>query len=229
MTGTALAAPPGSLSSERSIPVEPATAGASGTPSSMAIPDLAPVSARPRIRMPLRFHGRGDDVVRVHKPDRPLIAVIRHRGDSNFAVTTHNRRGRYLDLLVNTIGDYDGTVLVDDTRRARTGAMEVTADGRWRVVMRNLKAARLWRPAHRAVSGHGDTVLRVGAALRGPLVRLHARYRGRGNFIVIAHDGYRSDLLFNEIDRYRGRVLVPRGTKLLEIVADGRWRFTRRR
>ena len=50
---------------------------------------------------------------------------------------------------------------------------------------------------------------------------------GKGNFSVWAFttDGD-ADLLVNDIGRYEGEVLLPDGTALLEIGADGAWTAT---
>ena len=62
---------------------------------------------------------------------------LSHWGDGHFAVWVHGDNGG-TDLLVNKIGAYSGTVLVE----VGTGifaiapggcSIEVTADGRWRV------------------------------------------------------------------------------------------------
>ena len=62
---------------------------------------------------------------------------LSHSGDSNFAVWIHGDNGGS-DLLVNEIGRYSGTVLVE----VGTGFLaiapggciiEITANGRWRL------------------------------------------------------------------------------------------------
>jgi hypothetical protein len=55
--------------------------------------------------------GTGDLVVKVPKKTRPGNRfVMKHVGDSNFIVITHNSKGKYLDLKANEIGDYSGRV-----------------------------------------------------------------------------------------------------------------------
>ena len=54
-------------------------------------------------------------------------ATLSHDGDSNFAIWAWGVAGR--DLLVNEIGAYDGTVLVE----SGLSIWDITADGNWTV------------------------------------------------------------------------------------------------
>ncbi|WP_084963093.1 hypothetical protein [Thermoactinospora rubra] len=62
------------------------------------------------------------------------------------------------------------------------------------------------------------------------LRRLTLRHSGEGNFIVWALDnrGRYLRLLVNEIGDYRGRVILPAGTRYATVTADGAWSMTRR-
>ena len=71
--------------------------------------------------------GEGDDVVVVFDfIDSGGAATLTHNGDRNFAVWAW---GRTRDLLVNEIGAYDGTVLVE----SGLFIWDVSADGAWTV------------------------------------------------------------------------------------------------
>lgn len=76
------------------------------------------------LRTPGTFSGRGDDFFVVLNEAGLNRASISHTGSSNFAVWVLNDGG--LDLLVNEIGDYEGTVRVG---AASTMLFMVTADG----------------------------------------------------------------------------------------------------
>ena len=70
--------------------------------------------------------GRGDEVLRFGGP----VGAYRftHDGSSNFVVWLYSSNGRMVDLLVNEIGSYDGTVVVP------AGAyMSVESDGNWSI------------------------------------------------------------------------------------------------
>ena len=63
-------------------------------------------------------------------------------------------------------------------------------------------------------------------AVQGDLVTARVTHTGSSNFAVLSY-GDSQDLLINEIGRYTGEVLIPAGTSVLEIEADGAWSITR--
>lgn len=71
--------------------------------------------------------GTGDDVIVLADfSDRGGAASITHNGDSNFSIWAW---GDGRDLLVNEIGEYDGTVLVG----SQFFVWDITADGDWTI------------------------------------------------------------------------------------------------
>ena len=77
-------------------------------------------------------------------------------------------------------------------------------------------------------SGTGSDVLRLTAPSKAPH-RLTLRHSGEYNFIVWALDnrGHYRGLLVNKIGSYKGRVVLPAGTRYVTITADGAWTITR--
>lgn len=73
--------------------------------------------------------GAGDDVLRWTGKAAP--ARFTHDGDRNFIVWAREADGDLIDLLINTIGDYNGRVNVPSGTRLVT----VEADGRWSITM----------------------------------------------------------------------------------------------
>ena len=53
-------------------------------------------------------------------------------GARNFAIWNYDKAGKKKDLLVNTIGDYAGIVLLDVYDSEKTTRLEVTSSGTWR-------------------------------------------------------------------------------------------------
>jgi hypothetical protein len=173
---------------------------------------------------PIRLRGRGNRVARFRIPrDAAAIAEIKHRGSSNFAVWTVNRGGRKLDLLVNTIGNYEGTVLFDEQEGQHSVAFQIEADGQWNIRVLPVTEARQWN-GRKQLTGKGDSVIRLNPSSSG-LATTRIQHRGSSNFAVEAY-GETYDLLVNEIGRYRGESLLPNRTVLLEITADGQWTFS---
>ncbi|GIH50625.1 hypothetical protein SAMN05421833_12825 [Microbispora rosea] len=171
------------------------------------------------------YRGEGDDVVRIHATKKPGLIRFTHDGESNFIVHTVDPRGRAGEYLVNEIGPYTGTVLYNDYGTRGTSGLEIKADGFWTATFLPLSKARCWCSA--TIRGTGDQVLKL-SPTRG-LHTVRGAYNGESNFIVHAHTriGSYSDLLFNEIGRYRGKALLPVGTRLVTVHADGAWTLTR--
>jgi len=76
--------------------------------------------------------GTGDDVLDVSSlTDKAYTkAVIRHDGNDNFVVWACVGAEK-IELLVNAIGDYSGTVLWEP----RADTLTITADGPWEIVV----------------------------------------------------------------------------------------------
>ena len=55
---------------------------------------------------------------------------------ANFAIVTLAEDGSNGDLLVNTSGNYSGTVLFDEQDGQHSVGFEVTADGAWTITIR---------------------------------------------------------------------------------------------
>lgn len=167
------------------------------------------------------IRGSGQDVPSLKSIRKPVIVKLRHTGSSNFAVWAINSRGAKTELWVNEIGRWSGTVFQERPSR-RIVAADVTADGRWQIKVRPLKAARNVKP--RKFSGSGASVIDFKRPSRG-FKRIRLIHKGSSNFAVWSIDrkGRRTDLLANEIGRFRGRTVLPSGTRYLSIQADGRW------
>ena len=89
---------------------------------------VMPVSMARVLTVPGTIEGNGDDVFLI-TGESPDTAVIKgNAGSVNFAIISY---GDNIDLLVNTIDPYEGTVIVDPT----TSAMEVKAVGPWTIEM----------------------------------------------------------------------------------------------
>ncbi|MFF4625264.1 hypothetical protein [Nonomuraea jabiensis] len=169
--------------------------------------------------------GVGDQVLRLTKS--PGLLTLTHTGESNFIVTTVNSSGKQEQLLVNEIGPYKGTVLYNgDGTTKSIAAVQIKADGAWNAVFKPLSKARCWCAA--TLRGSGDQVLKL-SPTRG-LRTVTAAHSGESNFIVQSYTrpGSWGDLLFNEIGSYQGKAVLPAGTRLVTVKADGPWTLKRR-
>jgi len=191
------------------------------TPIPTATPVPTPIPTPTPAFADIELSGVGDSVPRFELPaDTPAIAEVTHTGGSNFAIFTIAEDGSQSDLLVNTIGAYDGTVLFDESGQ-HSVAFEITAGGAWTITIKPLTAAFLW-DASEEVSGTGDDVVRIDPPIAG-LVSADVTHSGASNFAIFGYSSGFPDLLVNEIGNYAGEVLIGSGTFFLEITADGAW------
>ena len=162
---------------------------------------------------PVTVEGSGDDVVDVPVvADVPLVATFEHTGSRNFAVESYGDAGDRINLMVNTIGTYEGTVPYNF--ESSPAELDITADGAWTVTI----SALVEQPALTdAFEGSGDDVLWLQTD-----GRLSATHDGERNFALRSW-GERRDLLVNEIGPYDGTVRLGSGGLALEITADGNW------
>lgn len=171
--------------------------------------------------------GSGDSVVDM-PPEWPagLIAVVHIIGPNvrdNFIVKNYDAFGEDIDLLVNTIGAYDGYRPLDFYDDEQTARFEVQAGGPWTIKVIPLATAYsdhlLDVPG--LYEGVGDEVV----FLTGEEPDLAEITSGpeRDNFVVRSIGRTRGDLLVNEIAPYSGTVIVPRDTRLLIVKATGPW------
>ena len=169
--------------------------------------------------------GRGSRVVKFTIPEDAIaIAQITEKGTSNFAVWTIAADGSSNQLLVNEIGSYKGTRLFDTGSDEHSVAFKIESNGSWTITVRPVTQAKAWDPST-VSKGTGSMVLRVAPASDGFVV-IGVTHRGSSNFAVWSYTADSRDLLFNEIGRYSGESVLPDGTLLLEIEADGAWTVT---
>jgi hypothetical protein len=206
-----------------STPAAPPPTEATAPPASApgAVATAPPTAAPTAPPLPFVTQGRGDNVVAIAKPtgrpeDRAVVRFT-HNGTRNFIVTGLDASGGRVDLLVNTIGAYDGTVALDFRSNQRTTMLDVKADGDWSVQVNAVSAVLAFNPI---TQGRGDSVL----AYTGPNGVAAINHSGSSNFIVSNYPTGASfaDLVVNEIGPYSGRRPF-KGPSLVVIRADGDW------
>jgi hypothetical protein len=185
-----------------------------------ASPSATPVA--PPIPADTVYSGSGDSVIPVAKPDGAdslAAATITATGSSNFAVWSIDSNAQQIDLLVNTIGNYSGTVLMDEHAGGQTASLQITADGAWTVTIHSLKALREF--TGNAATGSGDDVI----VYRGAAGAADITNTGSSNFAVWTY-GDDSDLVVNEIGNYTGTDLWQAGPSVVQVTSDGNWSIT---
>jgi hypothetical protein len=225
--GTASESPQATRTSQpssRPTPTAVSSAAAPSSPATSTSPAAAsPPGTLPQDFAPISLSGRGDDVVEFAIPESAAaIASFTHAGDANFAVWTVGSGGEQQELLVNEIGNYAGTLLFDLVDHSV--AFDITADGAWTSTVRPLGGARVWN-GQSQLTGRTDDVVQIPEPLSGLTVAL-VIHDGDANFALVAYSAETSELLVNEIGPYRAEQLLPDGTLLLQVTANGPWSVT---
>jgi hypothetical protein len=198
------------------VPAEPTKAEPTATPTQLPpTPTSAPVFEGQE------YSGTGDDIIDLSGlPETPLLLTLSHQGNGNFIIQAYDADNNLKDLIVNTIGDYQG-------RRALNlfgetpARLSVKADGPWSIKIDDIsKAPTLEVPGK--IEGNGDDVILLTG---GKPDTISLSHQGQGNFIVVAHeaDGLFPNLVVNEIGKYEGKNLISTKTDIIEIQADGPW------
>jgi hypothetical protein len=174
---------------------------------------------------PIKLAGKGSKVPKFTIPeDVPGIATITNSGGANFAVWSIGADGSTLELLVNVIGRYSGTVIFDTGADEHSVAFKVESSSSWTIAIKPIQAARLWDGASK-LSGRGDDVVLLQQPISG-LTTAAITHSGSSNFAVWSYSDSSRDLLVNEIGKYTGESLLPSGMMLLVVSADGAWTVT---
>ena len=125
-----------------------------GLPTAEPPPSDSPATLAP-IFSDIVLSGKGNRVVRFSIPSNSIpIAVVTHRGSGNFIVESIDTAGSSIDLLVNTIGDYKGTVLFG-IGADHPVELKVQADGAWKMIVRSSTEAPIWDRST-TLKGAGD-------------------------------------------------------------------------
>lgn len=173
---------------------------------------------------PRTYSGTGAKVLKLRKSDWSAVwlVTLTHRGGSNFIVSPLDSGGAEQGAIVNEIGNYKGSVLLNEDDGKETAALKIQADGAWTITLKPLSMARVW--SGDSLTGRGDEVAIVSPQSSG-LTTVNARHSGSENFIVEAWTESSRELLINEIGSWHGEVPLPDGTILVTIKADGVWSF----
>lgn len=169
---------------------------------------------------PISFKGKGKRVVKFKIPlDSAALAEATHAGSGTFSITSVGADGAHNDVLVNTIGKYTGTVLFDDGIDQHSVAFQVQASGSWTIVIKPIANARKWNGSG-TLKGTGDDVVQISPASSGPAT-LGLTFKGKDDFAITSYSPDGGELLANETGNFTGKVVLPDGSFLLSVSANG--------
>ncbi len=173
-----------------------------------------------------KIEGRGDSVSEVVTLKKGLFMVgAGHKGERNFVVQLISTDGEKTELLVNTIGNYQGVRLIPvDAGRYR---FQVRADQAWVLMHEQPDPKKAGTPLPIVHSHTGDAPLGPFSLRRG-LLRATFTHDGARNFVATLYrsDGETAGLLANKIGAYSGSVtesIREPGLYWLEVRASGAW------
>lgn len=199
---------------------------------STTAPAAAPATAKPTVPptpaptptpepSPIVVTGRGDFATDPIRLSFLANATLTHSGSRNFIVYEH--QGSVENLLVNTIGRYEGTRPLWAENESLDGprTFEIKADGAWTLTLAPIKCCATTGD----FVGHGDavsTLIRTQDTTSRPWEISHT---GTRNFIVYLHCDTGSKLVVNKIGAYSGSTLIALSTGfcIWEVRADGDW------
>ena len=142
----------------------------STTPSPSAPPTTsAPAAATPPASKAVvrTYTGSGNKVLKIKKPGAavdPVLVTATYDGSGNFNVFGLDSSGKMGDILVNVVGNYKGTNLLD-RQGAETRRLKIQADGPWTIKIKQTSAARHVSTRAKAP---GDDVLSTPAPRASP-------------------------------------------------------------
>ncbi|WP_224763684.1 TM2 domain-containing protein [Salinibacterium sp. ZJ70] len=168
---------------------------------------------------PVSQAGSGDNLISLPVGVSAGLVTATHDGSRNFVISVLDANNQSTgDLLVNTIGGYNGTTAWGFNALGDGTTLQITADGAWSITISPISTAtRL----DGAASGTGDMVL----LYSGGASKLATTHSGSRNFVVSEETAkmFSFGLLVNEIGAYDGVVPLSSGPSAITVSADGGW------
>jgi len=161
--------------------------------------------------------GTGDQVIDLPADVTAGMVTATHNGTGHFAITGLDENNEFSDLLVNTIGAYEGVTAFGVHSLLPTGErLQVSADGDWTIEVSSLNDAPTLPD-----SGTGNGVF----SFTGPAGTWAIEHTGTGHFSVIQYGTGMAgmNLLVNEIGDYSGSVAAHAGPAIVVVTSEGNW------
>lgn len=206
----------GRTSPSASPSAEPSPSTASTAPSAAPTTEAPPPP--PVAPTVFTYKGRGNKVLTIQKPEADkgaLISTTNVGAQDNFTIYALDAQLQPGDLLVNAVGSYRGTSILDKSGESTT-RLKIDGGGAWTVTIRPLSAARRMTTS---TTGKGDDVV----LYDGPTGVATVTNRGPQDNFTIYYYGDSTDLLVNQIGSYTGETPIQAGPAFLEIDGAGAW------
>ena len=158
------------------------------------------------------FSGTGDFVQDVGM--LTTIAAVTFRCDDCSRNTVLKSNGDE-SLIVNTIGSYSGSHIINVYDDSATSRFEIEATGSWTLVIDDISTLPRFDGA---ATGTGDAAI----LMLGKFDTAQITNDGERNFQVFAYGGTGSPLVVNDIGAYSG-VKVLEGPTIIQVISTGAW------
>ncbi len=174
---------------------------------------------------PVVYSGSGNKILDIddYLVGKPRVVDITYRGGGNFAVIAYDADNNYLDLLVNTIGNYEGRIPVDWADNKTATRFEIKGSGDWELIFYPISTLyQHIAEAPTTYEGAGDdVVILLGDPDIGKII-----CNTRGHLAIWAITINGKSLLVNEVAPYEGEFLFPSGSAVIFVTALGEWSLT---
>lgn len=161
------------------------------------------------------FTGTGDMVLDVNITEAAIVTFSCADCTRNTVLKTNGAES----LLVNTIGAYAGSHLININVGSMTTQMVVESTGNWSLTIDDVSSAPV---ADTTTWGTGDTVV----IFTGEFDAAAIVNQAGSNFVVRAYgDGNWSPLIVNEIGAYSGTVEMS-APAVVQVISEGDWSIT---
>lgn len=170
-------------------------------------PTTTTTTGPPAQAAPIHFSGSGQQATTPFTVTSGLAVIsATYSGTSNFSVTVNKGSGSMVDIPINVIGSYSGSVF--EGLAAGSYVLSVTGTtGSWSVTITQPRKIPATALPH-TYTGHGQMV--VGPFSGDGALRIAGSYNGTSNFAVqirAASDGSLQDIPINVIGSYSGSTL----------------------
>jgi len=166
------------------------------------------------------LNGSGDSIVDIDKPDLPMVVhIVGNSSSGYFGVTSYDKEGEYLDLLVNTTEPYDGIRTLDFLPGEQTSRFEVASSDSWTIEILPISSIRVLSVPGK-IEGKDDEVIKISGGV--PDLAIISGNNSGGYFGIFTYNDIK-DLIVNETDPYEGTVMLDSETIFIEVIAVGDW------
>ena len=163
--------------------------------------------------------GEGSASVPLKRITKSVIVELSINSEGPVQARPVLRNGGKVFPWVDSTGPWSGTVFQEKEFKPIVGA-RVTAAGPWTISIKPLGSAP------KITRGTGSAVIQLKKMSRGTVTKGFT-YQGQGDFKVfpISAKGMSGFASIEESGPYKGKAILPPGTKYIAVVATGNWRM----